>query len=292
MLPLLLRLTPFSETEFDHPIFRYETRRLRYADTIADFLRYTLRWIGTGVLFAFGLMGAIAALALRSEAQLDPTFWGSTCTFALAASGIFGLALDYTSASAGLPAFGHELVSGRWQLLRLTPLREASIILAKHAAAQLRVWRLVMLMIGLRGGLLLIWVIALLIAGDSPMLIALAFTIISISAALEPIARLRGYSALGVYVSARVISGMGGQLLLWLYLSAFWFIQIVLLVALISLIGPFALLMMLSRDASWTAIWMVFVPATAVVFIGLALTVRAWALRATARYLMHSDDRR
>lgn len=288
----LLRLTPFAEVGSRHPIFQFETRSLRHARDLRAFVRFSLRWLGQGALIAASLIGGIVFLAGMSGTPLDPLSLAGLCTFALAASGVFGAALDYTSATAGLGGISRELVSGRWTLLRVTPLREGGIILAKHAVAQMRGWRPVMLIIGLRAGLIVCWAVTLIGSGEASPVSALALIVIVVSAAAEPIARLRGFAALGLYVSARVANGIGGQLMLLGYLGLFWFIQLVFLVALVIFIGPMAVVMTLGLDRTFTVIWMIFVPMAAAAFSGLALTVRAWALRATVRCLMRYDDRR
>ena len=60
------------------------------------------------------------------------------------------LALDYRCMSTALGSINGEIAAGRWDLLRLTLADRPQIVAAKHGAAQVRVWRLMTLIVALR----------------------------------------------------------------------------------------------------------------------------------------------
>jgi hypothetical protein len=291
----LFRLTPFAEVDPDHPLFRYETSRLRCVHSRSAFERYTLRWLGVGAAIGTGLLGAIYLLLDVTSVngfRVPPPI-PLLCAIAIMASMALGMVLDYAAGTAGLgAAIYRDLIGERWSLLRVTPLHEGGVILAKYAAAQCRGWRSAMIMVGLRASFGVIWFAALVIAG-MPSLIALMTPILVTGFVLEePIKRLRSASALGMYVSARVSGGLGGHLMLLAYLSAFWLAQLILLLSATLIAGPFALLLLLGLDGVFSVFWMFYIPLIAVISIGFASIIRAWALRATMRALAHHDERR
>ncbi|MCS7072169.1 MAG: hypothetical protein NZM00_11730, partial [Anaerolinea sp.] len=203
-----------------------------------------------------------------------------------------GFTLDYAASAAGLSAaIRRDLLGDRWTLLRVTPLREGGLILAKYAAAQCRGWWPVMVMIGLRAGLAAVWFVMLLIAGSlSPIAILTPILVIGFLI-VEPVARLRSFSALGTYVSAQVTGGLGGHLLMAAYLGAFWFAQSIVLLSLILITAPFIFFLALSADPTLSLLWLVYIPLIAVMSTALALTIRAWALRATVRSVKSYHER-
>src|SRR5262249_19323827 len=76
--------------------------------------------------------------------SMNFTFW------VMAASVLITPVLDFLSISAALNSISAEISTGRWDLLRMTLLRPTQIVAAKHGAAQVRVWRPTMLLVGVR----------------------------------------------------------------------------------------------------------------------------------------------
>lgn len=290
----LLRLTPFAEVDPDHPVFRYETSRLRCMRSRSAFEQHTLRWLGVGAAIGSGLLGATYLLihvASINELREPPPI-PLLCAIMIMASMALSPVSDYAVASAGLSAAIHrDLISDRWLLLRVTPLRESGLILAKYAAAQCRGWRSVMIMVGLRAALGGIWLVVLMITGNASLIAVITPIVVTGFVIAEPIERLRGFSALGTYVSSWGSSTTGGHLLLLVYLSGFWLAQLILLLSVILITAPLVFLLMLSADPALSLLWLIYISLIAIMSIGFALTVRAWALRATVRSIVGHYER-
>ncbi len=63
-----------------------------------------------------------------------------------------GWLVDCAGIAVAVGGISGELITGRWDLLRLTLLRVERLIAAKHGTAQIRAWRLMALVVGVRVG--------------------------------------------------------------------------------------------------------------------------------------------
>lgn len=153
-----------------------------------------------------------------------------------------GLLLDMLAVRAGLPSISDDVGAHRWELLRLTPLRESSIVAGKHAAAQLRVWRALAAVIGLRAataGLFMVNAFGLsyVFSGVSVFsreelpavpLVLVTLAVFVVLYVFEPVWRVRAMTALGLAISSYVLSKALATLAAGAALLVVWAVQTVM----------------------------------------------------------------
>lgn len=158
--------TPYSKNMLRHPLFRHEVRRVRWGFSEARIRGYSLRVFLTVsiVLFTVWLLLSLAFSTppLYSYNQQSQASWfvygsgpGYFLLLIMAAIGV-NLILDFASLLSGVNSINGEILAGRWDLLRLTALREEGIVSAKHAAAQVRGWRMLAVTISVRGATIIL----------------------------------------------------------------------------------------------------------------------------------------
>lgn len=292
-----IRRTPFAAA--GHPVFERDISRLHRVWPEARLRRASRLAVAQGALVvvaAWLLLSAISA-AGYSPAQPQRIYHASSNVIfwlMLIALGS-GALLDLLALRAALPAISGEVRARRWELLRLTPLRESGIVSAKHAAAQLRVWRALALVVGLRAAtaaLFLINVFGLssVVAGAPPALrdeLAAAPLTIGAAAAFgavylfEPLWRVRTMTALGMVISAHVLESAlstlaaGGALLL------VWLAQALILGALFTSLWLTLMPILLfgANVLTASAALLGFGVMIAVAMFGFHLVVTRWGLR-------------
>jgi hypothetical protein len=239
-----LPLNPYPDIRPDHPLVVREARRLRWLKRGESPERYSIKII----LLVLGLVlilyvGWLVLNMPRPPSRLDNWwFLPTTAGFFYILFGVSIVAsipLDYVSITASLNSISGEIISGNWDLLRLTQVRDSEIIVAKYASSQLRAWRTTMWVIGLRAATVLSativavgdyasgWRAAYNSRADITLLLAV-LTLVTLPGllgifVLEPLWRMRAITALGMVISARVRDGapatllaVGALLLLWL----------------------------------------------------------------------------
>ncbi len=232
----------FAQPIAEHPLFRVEARRSRWAATAGRFRRGMLRaWlIGFVLTFIIWLAGT-AALQSSVSALVDDSF---VLVALLTVSLLGGFWLDLVSLAASVNAVSGELANGRWDLIRLTALNDQGLVAAKHAGSQLRVWRRLMWLVGLRSALAAILLLMFYIeraglmtrtmgTSASPSLAvgaAFSFAFAGLYL-LEPFWRVRGMTAFGLFISTRDRSSSSAILAAFVGLLALWFVQAIILSA-------------------------------------------------------------
>ncbi|MCC6612941.1 MAG: hypothetical protein IT320_05640 [Anaerolineae bacterium] len=229
-----------------HPVFIAEARRSGWARTRHSFRRASARTFILTLVAAVLVWGALSLLATLSQ-RADP--WLRTYVdeyqiyvIMLIASFLGGFWLDFHSLSASINSVSGEIGSGRWDLLRLTSLNDSGLIAAKHATSQLRVWRRLMGIVGIRLGLSVIGAILILrdvlqlsessLDGASIGVVVSGLVVTFLLALLyllEPFWRVRAVSAFGVYVSVRERNTTSALLISILGLFGLWLAQAILL---------------------------------------------------------------
>ncbi|MDX2162685.1 MAG: hypothetical protein SF162_15300 [bacterium] len=240
---MLERLTPYNAIISKHPVFQLETRRLPSAASpgaLAGVLRRRGLWLAVriaavwmflaGVLYVF--FGDTQATPLLRY-FIDSALAGTLLIGMLGAFG--GLYVDLVSITVSLDAISSEITSGRWTLLRLANLREAHFTLAKHALAQVKAWRAVSGVVGIRGAAVVLLAVALAlnwvetqVNGNTNGLFILLVSLIVVAIPgaifiIEPILRLRTMSAVGLLISSHnrnaltaPLAGFGVTLAIWI----------------------------------------------------------------------------
>lgn len=296
-----IRRTPFAAA--GHPVFERDISRLQRVWPEARLRRASrlaVAQVALVVVVVWLLLSAISAAGYSPtqpqgiyHASSNVIFW-----LILIALGS-GALLDMLAVRAALPVISGEVRARRWELLRLTPLRESGIVSAKHAAAQLRVWRALALVVGLRAAtaalfLINVFGLSYVVAGSPPFLrdeLAAAPLIIGAVAAFgavylfEPLWRVRTMTALGMVISAHVLESAlstlaaGGALLL------VWLAQALILGALLtSLWVALMPVMLFGADVlTASAALLGFSVIIAVAMFGFHLVVTRWGLRRVYR---------
>jgi hypothetical protein len=119
-----------------------------------------------------------------------------------------------------------------WDLIRVTTLNPEKILAAKHAAAQVRAWRMMMVIVSVRVilvGLFVLtaimfhWRLGLIETSPDMFGILPGLAILAATYVLEPYWRMRMMTALGLRIAARapnlpmaILTGFGAILLVWI----------------------------------------------------------------------------
>ncbi|NDJ59637.1 MAG: hypothetical protein GYB67_00850, partial [Chloroflexi bacterium] len=208
-----------------NPLFVAETRHSRWGHSADALLRRSRLWLLIGAGATLGIYLLLVVLTRLGTPSWFP--WPSVLAETLLVIFAVGfpattVAIDGASISATMNSINREIVSGRWDLLRLTGQRDSALIAAKHSAGQLRAWRTLSLVLGYRLAVALAalavigWVLTIEIrslsgssvgAGSDFTLFILSFSLMIIGLGavfvIEPLWRLRAMTALGVWVSGR-----------------------------------------------------------------------------------------
>ncbi len=227
---------PFALIEEAHPLVIFEGRHQR--PTSAILTRHTRRWLAGG---------AIAATLVWLLAML---FWAYEAAWSLAGTAfiislIDKLWMDFGVIFAGLNSIKGDYDNNRWDPIRVTTVDMRKVVLAKHAIAQVRGWRLMLTVMTLRVAVV---VLAALLVFATPLIypdrvfnlyypnpplspvenlfLLSFFVMIAIDAGvyiMEPRWRLRALAAGSLAVSSQLFAGgvemlaaTGAVLVLWL----------------------------------------------------------------------------
>jgi hypothetical protein len=158
-----------------NPVIVMDTRRLVSAKVFATLRTWSLqtftRLTVIGLVFGLGLTLFSYYQAVRYAST--PNYYPSTYStpyyhlytsftaiaIGLGIIGIFASGfLDFNSITAAHNTINRDMVTGRWDLLRMTMLPESQLIMGKHAVTQVRAWKMLSAVMGMR-------ILALVIGG-------------------------------------------------------------------------------------------------------------------------------
>lgn len=238
---MLKRIVPHLGAAANHPLFKYETRLVKWGGSVEALQQTSFRVLAVACV-TVPLLWILTSLATYGTGNADYALDNSGLIVSLVAilGFLLNFALDYYCLSAALPAFSGEVLAGRWDLLRLTPITVREIIAVKHAIVQVRAWRMMMIVIAVRVASVLITVfhVVLWLAGElllpEERLLLLASALPALGLVLlyviEPWWRMRAVTALGLALSARMYSptslwltAIGATLLVWILQMVFTF---------------------------------------------------------------------
>ncbi len=248
------RTTPYATTAADQPIFQMETRQLAWASDKRTFTALSLQRIRRAAvnssMLMLVLMGGLAILQrynLSFRSLLELLYSGSLL---LALVGVLmSFQIDFLSIAASVNSINGDVNSGRWDLYKLAGVREGQFTVGKHAIAQVRVWRTVMTVIGVRGGAAVLFIFASIIStlvynpifsqGGLRLGSVLPQFVVSVILMgipgwfflIEPILRLRAMTAVGLMISAHVRSASMSPLAAFGVTAGIWIAQIAFLAA-------------------------------------------------------------
>lgn len=252
----------FKTMKSHNPVFVMEARHLKHGGSIADLRGLTFRVVRRVVIITAILTGVLILVQYRSLAYNmanSPNFYSgiyygqhvhnllmSVAAFmaaALAGVSVVGsLFLDFSCIMSGMNSINRDMVTGRWDLLRVTMVPERQILIAKHTITQLLAWRALVWVVAMRVIPVLILVVLLFIppsyAGSTstferltrvfhtePLMASVIafggfwFTLIYL---LEPFWRHQTMTAVGLAVSAGrnttsgILTGLGAILGVWI----------------------------------------------------------------------------
>jgi hypothetical protein len=243
---------PTGTTIQQHPVYIVEarTRRGKRVQITAGYLlRMCLLVLVPMGLMWLGMMQLRLLMTDRtyrpglSEADIIITTSGEVIAWLFIFSVLAGGLLDAISVLTSATGINRERAIGHWDLLRMTNLKRREVIHAKHALAQERTWRLLVLVMAMRVTVIVLGVIhtmfiipletdrsfgSLFAEGfrEVPFQMTAALVILTLFVlvyVLEPIWRVWAVTAMGTAVSARIsgitpaiLTGLAGIGLMWL----------------------------------------------------------------------------
>lgn len=275
MLPDLL--LPYGAVDTKNPIFQYEWRHLRWLKSESAIKRYNrLTLVGLPLLIM--LWWVIETLYINPDLKLS-AFEQVFQVLLLAAGTSMTLSSLY-SIPAVIGTFTNRLTSYYWDTLRLTTQYAGSILMSEDAIAQLRLWPLTALEIGLRISLV-IWVMATQfyrlfvelgnlgaflknVLQPSALGFWMMLALFTLTLVLEPILRTRVIIALHMVVAVRL-----RQLLLGA-IAGIFVVVLVHAAEVLVVITAYNIIQVLSNDPIELFIIICIVPLTVLMF-GLSL---------------------
>lgn len=302
-------LIPYANKIEEHPVYHMELRRQRSDRSLSTLLQYSLARLTVigGVLVTIWLMVFISELEAVNntrgyfETQTSDTILTWSIYIGLGAS----ILLDFTAIVASVGGINRDQSTATWNLLQVSAIRRFDIIVVKHTIAQLRVWRIVAIISSVRIATVVIAVlyvlgqtlwhdgIGLLLEDltralmEHPLETLLSLYILGITAVVyvaEVLWRVRGVTAIGTAISARVksptssvLAGFGGVVTLWISQAIvigvlFWFTDFV--AGRIDPVDDLGILVVLAGFATLYTI----------VIYGYYTSLRAWCLRHSVRH--------
>ncbi len=293
--------TPFSHDITRHPVFVREARRVRWGTSHSYLKHYSWRLVLLVQPVSFGLWACIMGLIylltppyLRSR-DYWPIEAGFNAANLLILSAIAAnLVLDFFSTQAAIHSISGEINAGRWDLLRLTALHGIGIARAKHAAAQLRVWRGMMIAISVR--LATVWMLVLvylvLLTYDTnfftgllnyPIETIFFILVLCLTGAIyvmEPYWRMKAMTTLGLMVSTYEWNIPLALLAATALIFAVWLAQFVIAASLIFGLGLFAPVFFISPSPVFGLVYLLLsVLVTGLTIYGFYALVQSWGLR-------------
>lgn len=230
------RINPYARGMDAHPLLWIEAKKApewaQSADRLARRTVYLMSVGFFGGLVFFGLLMLLGPPDLVGFVL----FWSLLITF---------LIIDSRAISVSIGSINTDFVNGLWDSLRITSLSEQGIIRAKHAATQLRTWRSISLIAGLRLSVFVTFefqfISALLsestLPNDDPLSIAIMWGVIALSGILlialvllEPFWRMRSTAAIGLAISARIENIPLANIVAGMVLIGVWIGQLIIVV--------------------------------------------------------------
>jgi hypothetical protein len=284
----------------NNPLFSFDVRRIHWGLDESTLLIYSVR------CFALICIGLLILWLIVSLPDLRRRSAGDFPFILLAISFLASLALDFTSMSSSLGSISGDVITRRWELLRLSLVTTAQIVAAKHGVAQVRAWRSMIFIIALRVAVL----IALLISYFITMLYQNALypmmptdvwneivagaiiLVLGILYALEPWWRMRTVTALGVAISARARQPTSSVLAATGAIFGLWLLQGIVAFVVIGCISVIILPMTLMEYSISQFIFcspLVILALIITTVYGFYSIVQTWSLRRAERWVAQAD---
>lgn len=252
-------VTPYATTAADQPIFQMETRRLEWAGDKRTLTAFSLRRIARIAAYSIAIVISVfAAIYIVSQlaAVANGTAYSESLLTSIVNAGFSGSAIlaalglmmsfqvDFLSIAASINSINGDVLGGRWDLYKLAGVRAGYFTIGKHGVAQMRVWRTVMTVIGVRAAAILLFLASNLVSilmtvpdyfqYDLSMDTLFLQLFIGLILAgipgwfflFEPILRLRTMTAVGLMISAHVRSPSMSPLAAFGFTAGLWIMQL------------------------------------------------------------------
>ncbi|MBC7812350.1 MAG: hypothetical protein H7175_14435 [Burkholderiales bacterium] len=167
------RESPFAAVPQANPLFRSEARQVTWGASPARLWSSSL----LAVLVVIAVLVVLWLVVLLVVMATDPNFianypayinhdanlWSLIGALLIAFTLLDTPLLAMIGLWNGLNTFNDDMTAGRWDLLRLSPVPPEEVINARYASTQLRTWRVLMIVVGTRMGLVLIAALTLIV---------------------------------------------------------------------------------------------------------------------------------
>ncbi|MBX3081235.1 MAG: hypothetical protein KF716_06335 [Anaerolineae bacterium] len=258
---------PHFEVFEQNPVFEFELRRIKRLATPDRLWLYSalIQAIPPLVMLAlyFVAMNDYVAHYFQNNPSAGYYYYsrfdewiGALAMFILGLTAILVVCGDIYYMAVTVHSINHQVNSGHWDMLRLTPMDDADIFEAKQVTAHIRGWRVMQLEIALRLMLVTLAWASLLFPvraflngegffGSSSAWVSLfrsfqsrpfytlltLITVLSLMATYiwEPRWRMRSLTSLGLYISSRVHNVSLSSVAAFFSIIGFHFVQILLI---------------------------------------------------------------
>lgn len=295
---MLEQFTPYANFASRIAIFQAESRHIPNAHNLRLLLAKTQQRL---LLVSVPLVAIVFVLSLVTASATNwriQFFSLSQLLFVI--SMISVIYVDFYAMTLGINSINGEITKGRWDLLRLTGLRVGHLILAKHLVVQLKVWLKMVTVMAIRLASVILVSVSIFfdirLEGEYFVgtLISVAFTVLAgVVIVLEPIFRMRAFTALSVMVSASTGGGVASPLAGIGVIFGMWIVQglILLMFSFCSSIIMFSFLMFpgsMSRFLTSPPAFLIGISLNILISIAFYKFVQDIALRRAATRLMNA----
>ncbi len=295
---LFRQLPPCADVSPRHPLFKVELQRVRYFLDGYELFHASFR-VARIVFIALFFLWLVAATSDANKSYSYATGVSTVIPLLFAVSILIDGFLDFACMVASVNGFSGEVIAGRWDLLRMTPLKAEEIIAVKHAAARIRVWRMTNVVFAIRLSWALLglmtWWLNFGNRGEHLRLehLFFYFTVLFVVMVylMEPFWRAEVVTAIGLIISSRVRNGLSLSLSAIGAVMAFWIFQIVVIGSIFwcsgSLFAPF-FSPVAQIDNGFLILFLICFY-IAVVLYGFYATVKKFALNNLIRSIQRVD---
>lgn len=278
---LLRRLERAIPATGNHPVFKRDVRAIGWWLSVENLPHYTLRKLLHYLLLILMVWLLVYEINADSAEALFSDASGLLLVIVLS-----GMVLDFACLVLAVQSVRGEVNKSYWDLLRLTPLTKEGIVAAKLAATRLRVWKVMLFTVSVRGFIILLtglyfwlfpetsWLHRLLPTGSTVQITFAigAFLLIGLIVVIEPVWRMKAMTTVGVMLSAHFSHRLHFILLPPLLLSLIWLAQplalLVLLTTVVFALMPIALI-----------VYMVDIANTVFIFFAIMCLMTFWMIR-------------
>ena len=250
---MFYRFTPFASAAAQQPIFKVETRHLAWASDAGTLIQKSQARVAlyVTIFVLIWLVGAMLTSLTNTRFFISNiTSYTFLAAVILTYAGLFAsLYLDFVCIASSLSEINGDVISGRWDLLRMANMREGYFTVSKHNIAQIKAWRALITVIAVRLVAVILYAITGVISffdggiGNSvynaiwTVILLIGFIALAVIFLIEPLWRMRTMTAVGLLVSAHTRNPSSSPLAAIGVTFAVWIAQIFMIIALLLGLG-------------------------------------------------------